>query len=115
MNARNVEKFFAMFINLDDTGTACILKDIRKETGLKNMLAKFRNVLKEARFDCETCSRKFRSRASFAIHLRRYHLVSIRDVPYGFTEGTGVSSNNISGETCAIAQNIAGKTEVVTT
>uniref|UniRef100_A0A8R1XRD3 C2H2-type domain-containing protein n=1 Tax=Onchocerca volvulus TaxID=6282 RepID=A0A8R1XRD3_ONCVO len=69
----------------------------------------------EARFDCETCSRKFRSRSSFAVHLRRYHLVSIRDVPYGFTKGTGISSNNISDETCVIAQNIVGKTEFVTT
>ncbi|KAL3994498.1 C2H2-type zinc finger family protein [Acanthocheilonema viteae] len=52
----------------------------------------------DAPFDCGTCNRKFSSRASFAIHLRRYHLVSIRNVPYGFMDGISVSSVSISDE-----------------
>ncbi|EFO25448.1 hypothetical protein LOAG_03031 [Loa loa] len=65
----------------------------------------------DAPFDCETCNRKFSSRASFAIHLRRYHLVSIRDVPYGFTDGNGASTIDISGE--VTAQDTVNETEVV--
>ncbi|CAG9538411.1 unnamed protein product [Cercopithifilaria johnstoni] len=69
----------------------------------------------DAPFDCETCNRKFSSRASFAIHLRRYHLVSIRNVPYGFTDGIGVSSVNVSNEIHISAKDNASDADIVVT
>uniref|UniRef100_A0A915PTH8 C2H2-type domain-containing protein n=1 Tax=Setaria digitata TaxID=48799 RepID=A0A915PTH8_9BILA len=47
---------------------------------------------KDVLFECGTCKKKLTSRASFAVHLRRYHLVSIRDVPYGFMDETTTNS-----------------------
>ncbi|MCP9261992.1 hypothetical protein DINM_005294 [Dirofilaria immitis] len=67
----------------------------------------------KAQFDCKTCNRKFRSRASFAIHLKRYHLVSIRDVPHGFTDGIDVSSSSVSDEIYITTQINENKTKVV--
>ncbi|KAK6104313.1 C2H2-type zinc finger family protein [Brugia pahangi] len=64
-------------------------------------------------FDCETCSRKFSSRASFAVHLRRYHLASIRDVPHGFTDRTIVNATSISNEIHVTAHDTVSKMEVV--
>lgn len=40
---------------------------------------------------CETCDKKFNSRSQFAVHLRRYHQVSIRDAPAGFTLAAAVN------------------------
>ncbi|VDN28959.1 unnamed protein product [Gongylonema pulchrum] len=40
----------------------------------------------DALIECETCAKKFRTRAQFAVHLRRYHLVSIKDAPAGFAK-----------------------------
>uniref|UniRef100_A0A0R3RYM6 Zinc finger protein n=1 Tax=Elaeophora elaphi TaxID=1147741 RepID=A0A0R3RYM6_9BILA len=69
----------------------------------------------DAPFDCETCNRKFRSRSSFAIHLRRYHLVSIRDVPYGFTDRINVSSISTSDEIHVTDNGDVSEIEIVAT
>ncbi|VDN02229.1 unnamed protein product [Thelazia callipaeda] len=45
-------------------------------------------------YTCSTCIKEFSSRAQFAIHLQRYHLVSIRDVPHGFSDETNVSGSH---------------------
>uniref|UniRef100_A0AAF5PY96 Zinc finger protein n=1 Tax=Wuchereria bancrofti TaxID=6293 RepID=A0AAF5PY96_WUCBA len=64
-------------------------------------------------FNCETCSRKFSSRASFAVHLRRYHLASIRDVPHGFMDRTVVNATSISDEIRVAAHDTVSEIEVV--